>query len=57
MSINHQFLFDDVAQMQCETFYETKMFCVLERGTYNDHRLQLTYYRYDGINPESKPEV
>lgn len=46
-SINHEYLFDDVAQMTIETFYDTKLFAIVEKGTFNDPRLRLTYYRYD----------
>lgn len=54
-SLNHDYLFDDVAQMRIETFAETKLFCVRENGGHNDHRMRLTYYSYDGINPDAKP--
>ena len=46
-SIEHQYLFEDVAQMCIQTFYDTKMFCIVEKGTFNDHRLRLTYYDYN----------
>ena len=46
-SIEHQYLYEDVAQMIMETFYDTKMFVIIEKGTFNDHRLRLTYYSYD----------
>jgi hypothetical protein len=39
------YLFDDVAQMSIETFYDTKMFCIVEKGTYNDPRLRLNYFK------------
>ncbi len=45
-SINHDYLFDDVSQMNIETFYDTKLFAIVEKGTFNDPRLRLTYYRY-----------
>ena len=52
-SINHEYLFDDVAQMSIETFYDTKMFVIIEKGTFNDPKLKLTYYRYeDTYEPE-----
>ena len=52
-SINHEYLFDDVAQMNIETFYDTKMFVIIEKGNFNDPRLRLTYYRYeDTYEPE-----
>ena len=58
-SIDHQYLFEDVAQMVIETFYETKLFAIIERGTFNDHRLRLTYYQYSSTyEPEKcKPVV
>jgi hypothetical protein len=33
--------------MSIETFYDTKTFVIIEKGTFNDPRLRLTYYRYD----------
>jgi len=42
----HQFTFNDSAQTEVETFYETKLLCVTEHGQFNDHRLVLTYYSY-----------
>lgn len=52
-SINHEYLFDDVAQMNIETFYDTKKFVIIEKGTFNDPRLRLTYYQYeDTYEPE-----
>ena len=33
--------------MSIETFYDTKMFVIIEKGTFNDHRLRLTYYDYN----------
>lgn len=52
--INHEYLFDDVAQMNIETFYDTKMFVIIEKGTFNDPRLRLTYYQYEQtLNPET----
>jgi hypothetical protein len=33
--------------MTIETFYDTKLFAIVEKGTFNDPRLRLTYYRYD----------
>lgn len=44
ISVNHQYLFEDVAQMKIETFPEKRLFCVVEHGTSGDHRLKLTYY-------------
>lgn len=49
LDVDHQYLFEDVAQMTIETFSETRMFCVKEQGGYNDHRLRLTYYAYEGL--------
>jgi hypothetical protein len=52
--INHEYLFDDVAQMNIETFHDTKTFVIIEKGTFNDPRLRLTYYRYeDTYEPET----
>ncbi len=56
-SIEFMFLLDDVALMECLTFHETRTFCVLERGTFGDHRLRLAYFHYDGIGPHSKPFI
>jgi hypothetical protein len=50
IKLNHDYLFDDVAQMTIETFSETRLFCVKEQGGHNDHKMQLTYYNYEGIN-------
>jgi hypothetical protein len=45
---------DDVAQMNIETFYETKIFAIIEKGTFNDPRLRITYYNYqDTYHPEN----
>jgi hypothetical protein len=44
-SIHFNYLFDDVAQMSIETFFDTKMFCIIEKGTFNDPRLRLNYFR------------
>lgn len=55
IQVNHDYLFDDVAQMTVETFYDTKLFLVLEKGGFNDHRLRLTYYPYSHISPETQP--
>jgi hypothetical protein len=33
--------------MDILVFNDSKLFCVVERGTAGDHRLFLTYYAYD----------
>jgi hypothetical protein len=39
--------------MRIETFYDTKIFVIIEMGTFNDPRLRLTYYQYeDTYEPE-----
>lgn len=43
----HGFAFEDTASMEILVFNESKLFCVVERGTAGDHRLFLTYYAYD----------
>ena len=48
-SINHQYLYEDTAQMFIYNFPETKTFCVQEKGTFNDHRLRLSYFSYDNL--------
>lgn len=48
-SINHQYLFEDTAHMHIYNFPETRTFCVQEKGTFNDHRLRLSYYSYDNL--------
>ena len=48
-SVNHQYLFEDAVQMLIYNFPETRMFCVQEKGTFNDHRLILSYYSYDNL--------
>ena len=50
--ISHQYLFEDTASMQLETFADTQMFCVVEKGGQGDNRLRLTYYNYKDL---SKP--
>lgn len=40
--------------MKIETFYETKLFAIVEKGTFNDPRLKITYYQYDDTySPET----
>lgn len=58
-SISHNYLLDDVAQMNIETFFDTKMFVIIEKGTFNDPTLKLTYYQYeDTYEPENcKPKA
>ena len=41
--------------MTIETFGETRLFCVKEQGGYNEHKLSLTYYAYEGINEKREP--
>ena len=55
IQIDHEFLYEDVAQMTIETFGETRLFCVKEQGGYNEHKLSLTYYAYEGINEKREP--
>ena len=52
-SVNHQYLFDDTAQMFIYNFPETKTFCVQEKGTFNDHRLRLSYFSYNNLEENS----
>ena len=42
--VNHHFLFEDAAFMSIETFSDTSLFCIVEKGGVGDHRLRLTYY-------------
>lgn len=36
-------------------FSEPGLFCIQEKGSYNDHRLKLTYYSYHDLNQNSQP--
>ncbi len=44
--VDHHYLFENTAYMCLYTFFETNLFCVVERGIFKDHRLRLTYYSY-----------
>lgn len=44
-SITFTYLFDDVAQMGIETFFDTRMFCIVEKGAYNEEKLRLSYFK------------
>jgi len=44
--IAHLYLFEDVAQMQIQTFFDHKYFAVVEHGSYGQHKLRLTYYDF-----------
>jgi hypothetical protein len=33
--------------MKIETFYESKLFAIIEKGTFNDPRLRISYYQYE----------
>lgn len=43
----HTFAYEDTASMEIMVFNDSKLFCVVERGSSGDHRLFLTYYAYE----------
>ena len=56
-SINFHYIFDDVAQMNIETFHDTNMFCIIEKGTFNQPKLRLSYFKYDECHNFSEEKV
>lgn len=46
-----------VAQMSIETFHDTNMFCIIEKGTFNDPRLRLSYFKYDECHNIAEEKV
>lgn len=57
LQVNHQYLFEDNGSLKLETFSETRLICLIERGGLNDNRLRLTYYDYEGLQEHSKPKI
>jgi hypothetical protein len=49
-SYPHTFAFEDTAAMEILVFNDSKLFCVVERGSHGDHRLFLSYYAYGSDN-------
>jgi hypothetical protein len=48
-------LFEDPVQMAIYNFSDSRLFCIQEKGTFNDHRLRLSYYSYDKLEEDSTP--
>jgi hypothetical protein len=46
----HQYVFEDTSSMNLLVFNDSKLFCVVEKGSPADSRLFLTYYSYEADN-------
>ncbi len=44
--VDHHYLFENTTYMCLYTFFESNLFCVVEREAFKGHRLRLTYYSY-----------
>jgi hypothetical protein len=46
----HDFSFEDTAGMEILVFNDSKLFCIVWKGSNRDNRLFLTYYTYETDN-------
>ena len=53
--LKHDFIVEETVFTTIETFSETNLFCIVEKGGIGNHQLRLTYFDYSRVFEISEP--